>query len=218
MSDNMSNQKHKHFQISQKPYWKLLLQSIFLILILFMAESMVIYLVEKPRYFWIAIIGVIIALLILKMSKLHLFQLTRITKKQWLFIIIGFILANGADYIYFEFMPITGNQKELEQSYQNVPLYLQLIAIGILGPILEEIIFRGLLIKGIFRGAPIIGGIVSVILFAGAHGPSNIGEWFIYGFSGLIFVIAYLRTGRLEVSMIMHMLGNIFATFQNYFW
>ena len=30
-------------------------------------------------------------------------------------------------------------------------LYLQLIAIGILGPILEEIIFRGLLIKGIFR-------------------------------------------------------------------
>ena len=55
------------------------------------------------------------------------------------------------DYIYFEFMPTTGNEKELEESYRNVPLYLQLIAIGILGPILEEIIFRGLLIKGIFR-------------------------------------------------------------------
>ena len=60
-------------------------------------------------------------------------------------------------------MPTTGNEKGV--SYRNVPLYLQLIAIGILGPIIEEIIFRGLLIKGIFRGAPIVGGIVSVILF-----------------------------------------------------
>ena len=34
------------FQISQKPYWKLLLQSLFLICILFVAESMVIFLVE----------------------------------------------------------------------------------------------------------------------------------------------------------------------------
>ena len=189
--DEMS---HDHitgdFQISQKPYWKLLLQSLFLICILFVAESMVIFLVEKPKYFWIAIVGVI----------------------------IGFILANGADYIYFEFMPTTGNEKELEESYRNVPLYLQLIAIGILGPIIEEIIFRGLLIKGIFRGAPIVGGIVSVILFAGAHGPSNIGEWFIYGFSGFIFVIAYLTTKRLEIPIIIHMLGNILATFQNYFW
>ena len=64
-------------------------------------------------------------------------------------------------------MPTTGNEKELEESYRNVPLYLQLIAIGILGPILEEIIFRGLLIKGIFS-APIVGGIVSVILFGGS--------------------------------------------------
>ena len=38
----------------------------------------------------------------------------------------------------------TGNEKELEESYRNVPLYLQLIAIGILGPIIEEIIFRGI--------------------------------------------------------------------------
>ena len=110
--DEMS---HDHitgdFQISQKPYWKLLLQSLFLICILFVAESMVIFLVEKPKYFWIAIVGVIIAFLILKLSKLKLFQFSRITKKQWLIIIIGFILANGADYIYFEFMPTTGNEK-----------------------------------------------------------------------------------------------------------
>lgn len=50
--DEMS---HDHitgdFQISQKPYWKLLLQSLFLICILFVAESMVIFLVEKPKYF-----------------------------------------------------------------------------------------------------------------------------------------------------------------------
>ena len=50
--DEMS---HDHitgdFQISQKPYWKLLLQSLFLICILFVAESMVIFLVEKPSTF-----------------------------------------------------------------------------------------------------------------------------------------------------------------------
>ncbi|WP_233667627.1 hypothetical protein [Staphylococcus haemolyticus] len=61
------------FQIFQKPYWKLLLQSLLLICILFVAESMVIFLVEKPKYFWIAIVGVIIAFLILKLSKLKLF-------------------------------------------------------------------------------------------------------------------------------------------------
>ena len=37
-------------------------------------------LVEKPKYFWIAIVGVIIAFLILKLSKLKLFQFSRITK------------------------------------------------------------------------------------------------------------------------------------------
>ena len=57
-----------------------------------------------------------------------------------------------------------------------------------------------------------------IILFAGAHGPSNIEEWLIYGFSGLIFLTAYLKIKRLEVPIIIHMLGNILATFQNYFW
>ena len=79
--DEMS---HDHitgdFQISQNLIGSCYYNLYFLICILFVAESMVIFLVEKPKYFWIAIVGVIIAFLILKLSKLKLFQFSRITK------------------------------------------------------------------------------------------------------------------------------------------
>ena len=108
--DEMS---HDHitgdFQISQNLIGSCYTISI-LICILFVAESMVIFLVEA-KVLLDCYCRVIIAFLILKLSKLKLFQFSRITKKQWLIIIIGFILANGADYIYFEFMPTTGMKR-----------------------------------------------------------------------------------------------------------
>jgi len=219
MSEKISEtQNHQQeFQISHKSYWKLLFQSIFMIIIMFIAESFDLFLAEKPQYYWIAILAVIIAFLLLYAFKLKLFNFSMLTKKQWLFILIAFVLLNLIDYAYTSFMPNPDNQKDLEQSYEHIPLYLQIISIGIIGPIIEEVIFRGLLIKGVFRGAPIIGGIVSVILFAGSHGASNLGEWLIYGLPGAVFVVAYLKTKRLEVPIIIHILGNILATFQFYF-
>ncbi|MCI2773866.1 CPBP family intramembrane glutamic endopeptidase [Staphylococcus petrasii] len=214
-----SQTKTSDFQISHKAYWKLLLQSIFMIVVMFFAESMVLGLAEEsPKYFWISIIPVVIAFLLLWAFKLKLFSFSKITKQQWMIIIIGFALIFGVDYLSSFFMPEPSNEKELEADYNKIPFLLQIASIGILGPILEEVIFRGLLIKGIFRGAPIIGAIVSVILFAGAHGPATIGEWFVYGFSGLIFVFAYLKTGRLEVAILTHILNNSFVVIQNYFW
>ncbi|MFC0138314.1 CPBP family intramembrane metalloprotease [Staphylococcus petrasii] len=214
-----SQTKSSDFQISHKAYWKLLLQSIFMMFVMFFAESMVLGLAEEsPKYFWVSIIPIVIAFLLLWVFKLKLFNFSKITKQQWILIIIGFALMFGVDYLYSFFMPETNNEKGLEEDYKNVPILLQFLSIGFLGPILEEVIFRGLLIKGIFRGVPIIGAIVSVILFAGAHGPTTIGEWFVYGFSGLIFVFAYLKTGRLEVAILTHILNNSFVVIQNHFW
>ncbi|MCJ1655363.1 CPBP family intramembrane metalloprotease [Staphylococcus sp. NRL 16/872] len=221
MSQERLNQQTKKadFQISHKAYWKLLLQSIFMIVVMLFAESMVLALVEEsPKHFWVAIVSVIIAFLLLWLFKLKLFNFSKITKQQWMLIIIGFALMTGVDYLLSFFMPEPSNEKGLEEDYNKIPFLLQIASIGTLGPILEEVVFRGLLIKGIFRGAPIIGGIVSVILFAGSHGPTTIGEWFVYGFSGLIFVFAYLKTGRLEVAILIHILNNTLVTIQNHFW
>ncbi|MCE5090459.1 CPBP family intramembrane metalloprotease [Staphylococcus devriesei] len=212
-------QNHQQeFQISHKSYWKLLLQSIFMIIVMFIAETFILFLAEKPQYYWIAILAVIIAFLLLYAFKLKLFNFSMLTKKQWLFILIAFVVVSAIDFLYLSFMPTPPNQKDLDASFEHIPFYLQILTIGILGPIIEEVMFRGLLIKGVFRGAPIIGGVVSVILFAGAHGPTNISEWLIYGLSGVVLVIAYLKTKRLEVPIVIHALSNILSVFLSNFW
>ena len=85
------------------------------------------------------------------------------------------------------------------------PLFLILFVV-IIGPLVEEVIFRKILIDRLIvfgdRGAILI----SAIMFALFHG--NFGQLFYAFAAGLLFGYVYVRTGKLKYNVTLHMAVN----------
>lgn len=89
---------------------------------------------------------------------------------------------------------------------------LLIAGFGIAGPIAEEIIYRGYVLK---KGESLFGTrkavCLSVLLFAVAHEtPSAI---FFAGVAGFLFSVSYLRTGRLLSPILFHITVNLCSFF-----
>ncbi|MBQ8214620.1 MAG: CPBP family intramembrane metalloprotease [Clostridia bacterium] len=103
---------------------------------------------------------------------------------------------------------------ELEELTTNTPLWANLLFMGILAPIMEEIFFRKLVIDRltVFGDLPAI--LISGILFGLIHG--NFGQFFYAAMMGIVFGFIYLRTGKLRYSIALHMainlLGGVYTT------
>ena len=94
----------------------------------------------------------------------------------------------------------------------NANPILAFISVAILAPIVEEIIFRGIIFN---EGAKYKGGsfpiIISALLFGLAHmQPIQIVYAFIVG---LIFGFVYSKTHSLPIVMFLHMLNNLLTLF-----
>jgi len=114
------------------------------------------------------------------------------------------------DFI-FSYLIITFGIKESlnEQFINKESLLTQLIDGCLVSPIIEKIIFRGVIIGRLFKNKTYIGIFVSSVIFGLLH-FSNIFLTPMYNFSGLIFSIAYYKTKKLEVSISMHIMINLF--------
>ena len=78
-------------------------------------------------------------------------------------------------------------------------------------PILEEIIFRGLIPQKLFPKHELIGLIVGSILFGFFHGPTNIGSFVLYAGMGGVLALVVYQTKHLEMGILAHMLRNAIA-------
>jgi len=103
----------------------------------------------------------------------------------------------------------TANQKVLESIHMN-PIIL-ITRSMIMAPIVEEVVFRGLLMARVFNSNSIVGLIVSSFLFGLVHIPNSIGAWIIYGGMGLALATVYRTTKKLEYSIMAHMINNTLA-------
>lgn len=85
------------------------------------------------------------------------------------------------------------------------------ITICILAPILEEIIFRGIILRGMLQNgsSPVSAIIISALLFGIAH--LNPWQFFGAGFLGAVFGFVYYRTKSLWLCMFLHALNNTLA-------
>ena len=102
----------------------------------------------------------------------------------------------------------TANQDALNALFQHVPKILLVVGAVIQAPILEEVVFRGLIPQKIFTKHYVWGLVVGVILFGLFHGPTNIGSFVIYaGMGAVLAAVAYIFK-RLEMSILAHMLRN----------
>lgn len=102
----------------------------------------------------------------------------------------------------------TANQASLIEEFQRGNGILLPIMLGVLAPVVEEIIFRGILPLKIFKGYEGWGYIVGGLLFALFHVPTNIVSFVIYAVSSVILTLLAYRTRRLEVSIAVHMINN----------
>ncbi|MBO7536627.1 MAG: zinc-ribbon domain-containing protein [Bacilli bacterium] len=122
---------------------------------------------------------------------------------------IGVVIGNLPDFFS------TGegiNQLELIFGDYTI-IYLAQAMIG--APIIEEFIFRKLLIDKIAPHGEGIAIITSAMLFGLMHG--NLGQFFLAFFLGLLFAIVYTKTRNIKYTMGLHFMINTIASLPEIF-
>ena len=110
-----------------------------------------------------------------------------------------------------QFSGTTANQTALQELFQSTPVILIVMGALFSAPILEEILFRGLIPKKLFPQHELIGLVVGSILFGFFHGPTNIGSFILYAGMGGVLAWVVHQTKRLEMGILAHMLRNTIA-------
>lgn len=100
------------------------------------------------------------------------------------------------------------NQDALNKIFIHVPFYLYLVVAGFIIPIMEEIIFRGLLAKVLFGKYFKTGLVISSLLFMAGHSAFTLQTIIIYGIMSAGYAIIYYKTKHIEYSMGVHILNN----------
>ena len=111
----------------------------------------------------------------------------------------------------------TANQTAIEKLTSNLNVTMVgMIIYGIfLAPVVEEIIFRGLVINYFFRQSWWWASIIlSGLLFAFPHMgqiPTNLADllsYLIYTSMGIVLAVVYKKTGNLQDSIMIHFINN----------
>lgn len=99
----------------------------------------------------------------------------------------------------------------LTDMMQELPLAVILLGACVLGPLCEELLFRGLLARRLARYGQKPAALVSALLFGLYH--ANLSQFF-YAFAlGLLLAYAYFYTGTLRAPVVLHMLFNCYGSF-----
>ena len=96
----------------------------------------------------------------------------------------------------------TLNQESLK-ALKGHGFYLFVLSV-VFAPIMEEVIFRGLLLAQVSLASLFISGLLFTVL----HVPTSIGALVIYGGMAIIFMGLRLKTGSLTYGLILHVLNN----------
>ena len=96
------------------------------------------------------------------------------------------------------------------ETFDMLPLSVVLLGACILGPVCEELLFRGLLAGRLARYGQKPAALVSALLFGLYH--ANLSQFF-YAFAlGLLLAYVYFYTGSLKAPILLHMLFNFYGS------
>ena len=153
--------------------------------------------------------GLVFLLFIFMYRKYLKFDFKRLTKKDWIFVIIAsiiIIVSNDLLSRLFEYLKIESNNQNIVVNLFNNYPFLSFFFIVLFGPVVEEFVFRyslGTLIKNEWLFL-----IVSSLAFGIIHGVGVI--TILYVLMGFGFGYIYLRTNRNIVSSsFAHILNNL---------
>ncbi len=113
--------------------------------------------------------------------------------------------------IIIELLSVQSEKYEsIEAMQYSVPLWLGLVLYGLISPVTEEIIFRGITynrMKRFFGAAPCI--VVTSLLFGGFH--ANLPQ-FLYGTCmGVLMALVYEWVKTFAAPLLLHMSANVFV-------
>ncbi|MBJ8326058.1 CPBP family intramembrane glutamic endopeptidase [Streptococcus pacificus] len=154
----------------------------------------------------------LLTLFIWFIKKENVVSLGFLTKKQffqWLFF-LGLSIA--LLFIYTSIFDVTSNNSDY--LYEKITKGLSLsfiVTVSVLGPIQEELTFRGLIQEGVFKNSW-LGIILTTCVFALLHEPTNIVSFIYYALSASIFALSLKSSKNLLVPILCHMGYNSFIT------
>ena len=121
---------------------------------------------------------------------------------------IGLTVAANLAINAFEVFSYAGDYTQIADELYSEPLYLQILIIGILAPVCEELMFRGLIYERLTSFSnPRSAMIVTSILFGVFHGTMI---QIIYAFFFSLFMIyAYRRAGSFLAPVMFHIISNL---------
>lgn len=131
-----------------------------------------------------------------------------------LLILINLALSN---FYYFKFGESTLNQNSINETFKGF-LIIEVLLVGIIGPIIEEFIFRyeifNTLKCKLFKHKQysiIIAAIISSIIFSIFHLIGNIYGFLLYFILGVTFCAIYEKTNNIIVCIIVHIFNNLLS-------
>lgn len=198
-------------KLEEKSQITLIVQSMIVIILFFICEALFLTYMNKPVFYIIGVICLLLTLLLCKLFKFNLFSFKALKRNEIVLIIISFLVIEITTYLITTFFPLPSNQESLIKMVDQSNLIVAIITLGILIPIIEECIFRGVFIKVLFQKSQRIGVIISILLFTFAHGPSSVIDFIIYGLPAVIYSVIYYKTKRLEIPIIIHIMNNLYA-------
>ena len=108
------------------------------------------------------------------------------------------------------------NNDVMPQTYGLFEIVISFLTAGILGPILEELFFRGFVFGCLRRYGDVFAALISSLAFALLH--LNFVQGVPVFFFGLLFCWAYRRTGSLWIPIALHITNNMIALLAGYAW
>ena len=111
----------------------------------------------------------------------------------------------------------TGYSEVSEQAFSGQPVGLMILVVGIIGPICEELMFRGIVFHRLKDWVkPQAAIVISALLFGIYHG--NVVQFFYATCMGVMRAIIYDKTGTLWISIVAHIAANLWSLFGSSFW
>ena len=131
-----------------------------------------------------------------------------LSKKQLMLFIGIFLLTVLVNIGYHAFFSVASgaSAQHLEETSKGLSFSF-IVSVTILGPIQEELMFRGLLQGAVFDNSW-LGLVLTSSLFSFMHGPSNVPSFIFYLLGGLLLGFAYKKSQNLWVSTLVHMFYN----------
>ena len=174
------------------------------------------------REFFLILLWMESGVLFLAVLHLKVFEGRKIMQFKWqpryfIYLLLGYIISYMSDFLLSYFIPSSSNQISLNETIemmgrQEYPYFLLIVCF--IGPISEELIYRGVLMTTFFKNSPWYGDILlSAIIFGCIHINFALTPlaFFIYASGGLILALLYRMTKNLYYPIVLHILINITA-------